>query len=261
VTTYETLRIEGAEGLATLTLNRPERLNTLSIQLRQEFGHAIDELEADPDVRVLIITGAGRVFCAGLELSEWSAPGRVAAGAYDADAVAMLQRFSGPVIGAINGACVTGGLELALACDLLIASTEASFADTHALVGLIPGWGGSVRLARRIGLPRAKELALTGRPLSASEALGWGLVNHVVPAEELLPRARAMAQEMLAAVPSALIAYRRLLDDEYARTMGDALVLEREASLAANTSVTRDEIDARLSANKAARAARKSRGK
>ena len=253
---YKTLRVERAEGIATLTFNRPERLNTLSMQLRTEFGHAVEALEADPNVRVLILTGAGRAFCAGLDLAEWGTAGLTAAGAYDADAVQMLQRFSGPVIGAINGACVTGGLELALACDLLIASTEASFADTHALVGLLPGWGGSVRLARRVGLPRAKELALTGRPLSAADALAWGLVNHVVPPEELLPRAYAIAREMLAAVPETLNAYKRLLDEEYERTLADALVLERAASLAANSAVSRADIDARLQSIKNARAAR-----
>jgi len=258
---YETLRVERAEGVATLTFDRPERLNTLSMQLRAEFGHAIEALEADPTVRVLILTGAGRVFCAGLDLAEWGTEGHTAAGAYDADAVQMLLRFSGPVIGAINGACVTGGLELALACDLLIASTEASFADTHALVGLLPGWGGSVRLARRVGLPRAKELALTGRSLSATDALAWGLVNHVVPPEELLPRAHAIAREMLAAVPATLNAYKRLLDQEYECTLADALVLEREASLAANSAVSRAEIDARLQSIKNARAARMRDGK
>jgi enoyl-CoA hydratase len=253
---YEALRVERADGMATLILNRPERLNTLSLQLRAEFGRAIEALETDPNVRVLVLTGAGRVFCAGLDLAEWGTEGHTAAGAYDADAVQMLQRFSGPVIGAINGACVTGGLELALACDLLIASTEASFADTHALVGLLPGWGGSVRLARRVGLPRAKELALTGRSFSAADALAWGLVNHVVPADQLLPSAHAIAHEMLAAVPATLNAYKRLLDEEYARPLAEALVLEREASVAANSAVSRAEIGARLQSIKSARAAR-----
>ena len=162
-----------AAGFATLVLNRPDKLNTLSIGLRQELAAAIDVLEADAEVCVLILTGAGRAFTAGLDLDEWAAPGVVAAGAYEHDAVAALQRFSGPVIGAINGMAITGGLEIALACDVLIASTEARFADSHVGVGLLPGWGGSVRMARRIGIHRAKELALTGRSLGADEALAW----------------------------------------------------------------------------------------
>jgi enoyl-CoA hydratase len=253
---YETLRVEHADGMVTLTLNRPDRLNTLSMQLRTEFGRAVEALEADPNVRVLVLTGAGRVFCAGLDLAEWGMEGHTAAGAYDADAVQMLQRFSGPVIGAINGACVTGGLELALACDLLIASTEASFADTHALVGLLPGWGGSVRLVQRVGLPRAKELALTGRTLSAADACAWGLVNDVVAPTELLPRAHAIAQQMLAADPQTLKAYRRLLDEECEHPLGDALTLERNASMTANSPVTRAQIDARLQSIKRSRTAR-----
>lgn len=244
---YETILVERSqEGFATLVLNRPDKLNTLSIRLRQELAAAIDVLEADPAVRVLILTGAGRAFTAGLDLDEWAAPGVVAAGAYEHDAVAALQRFSGPVIGAINGLAITGGLEIALACDVLIASSEARFADTHVQVGLLPGWGGSVRMARRIGLHRAKELALTGRFLDADEALAWGFVNRVVAPEQLRPEAEAMARQMLAGVPEALVAYKRLLDDEADVTLGEALRLERAASLANNTPVDRAEIDARL---------------
>lgn len=248
MSTHEDLLVERLpEGIATLTLNRPARRNTLSVRLRADLRTAVAELEADPAIRVLVLTGAGDVFCAGLDLAEWGAPGVApAAGAYELDAVESLLAFTGPVIGAINGPAVTGGLELALACDLLIASTGASFCDSHALVGLLPGWGGSVRLARRIGLARAKELAFTGRFLSATEAERWGLVNHVVPPQELQPRARALALQMLAAVPATLPAYKRLLDEEDARTFPEALALERRASLAANPGVAREELDARL---------------
>ncbi|MGH8783719.1 MAG: enoyl-CoA hydratase [Cupriavidus necator] len=244
---YETILVErSGDGFATLVLNRPDKLNTLSIRLRQELAAAIAELEADPAVRVLILTGAGRAFTAGLDLDEWAAPGVVAAGAYEHDAVAALQRFSGPVIGAINGLAITGGVEIALACDVLIASTEARFADTHVKVGLLPGWGGSVRMARRIGLHRAKELALTGRFLGAEEALAWGLVNHVVAPAELLPAAEAMARQMLACVPETLVAYKRLLDAGAMVDLDEALQRERAASMASNTPVSRAEIEERL---------------
>jgi enoyl-CoA hydratase len=232
------------DGFATVTLNRPEKLNTLSIRLRQELGAVIDELEADPAIRVLILTGAGRAFTAGLDLDEWSAA--PAAGAWEHNAVAALERFSGPVIGAINGLAITGGVEIALACDVLIAASTVRFADTHAKVGLLPGWGGSVRMQQRIGPHRAKELALTGRFFSADEALAWGFVNRVVPPEQLLPEAQTMAREMLANVPEGLVAYKKLLNDEALLPLGEAFALEDRTARAANLGVTREGIDRRL---------------
>ena len=234
------------DGFATLVLNRPKKLNTLSIEMRIAFAAAIDALEADPAIRVLILTGAGRSFTAGIDLDEWQGPGIVAAAAYDHDPVAALQRFTGPVIGAINGLAVTGGVEIALACDVLIASSDARFADTHVQVGLLPSWGGSVRMARRIGLHRAKELALTGRFLDAEEAMAWGFVNRVVEPKQLRREAEAMARQMLAGMPEALVACKRVLDEGAATTFEDALHLERMASLANNGPVGWAEIDARL---------------
>jgi enoyl-CoA hydratase len=244
---YRTIRVTRAdEGYATLAFNRPEKLNALSNELRGEVVAALAELEADPGVRVLILTGTGRAFTAGMDLDEWGTDVGLAAGAYDNDPVKALLAFSGPVIGAINGLAVTGGVEIAMACDLLIASTAARFADTHALVGLLPGWGGSVRMVQRIGLHRAKELALTGRFLLAEEALAWGFVNRVVAPEELLPTAEAIARQMLAAVPETLIAYKKLLDAEAATTLEEGLRLERAASLSNNSPVGRSELDKRL---------------
>jgi enoyl-CoA hydratase len=244
---FKTIVVERSDdGHATLILNRPDKLNTLSIAMRREISAAIDALESDPAIRVLILTGAGRAFTAGLDLDEWAAPGVVAANAYVDDVVAALLRFSGPVIGAINGFAITGGVEIALACDVLIAASDARFADSHAQVGLLPGWGGSARMIRRIGLVRAKELALTGRFLGADEALAWGFVNRVVAPERLRAEAEAIAREMLACVPDALVAYKRLLDAEAGVTLGEALRIEREASMANNIPVPRAEIDARL---------------
>jgi enoyl-CoA hydratase len=242
---YETLLVERhVDGYATIVFNRPDKLNTLSIALRRELLRAVQELEADPAIHVLILTGSGRAFTAGLDLDEWSvAP---AAGAWEHDAVAALAHFSGPVIGAINGLAITGGVEIALACDLLIASQEARFADTHVKVGLLPGWGGSVRMQQRIGPHRAKELALTGRFFSADEALAWGFVNRVVAPQELRAQAEALAREMLANVPEGLVAYKRLLNDEAGLTLAEAFELERKVSRAANLHVTREEIGARL---------------
>jgi enoyl-CoA hydratase len=244
---YETLIVErSADGFATVTLNRPEKLNTLSIRLRQELESAVAGLQADPTIHVLILTGAGRAFTAGLDLDEWAAPGLTPAGAIEHDAVAALAQFKGPVIGAINGFAITGGLEIALACDLLVASRQARFADTHVKVGLLPGWGGSVRMIRRIGLHRAKELALTGRFLGADEALAWGLVNRVVAPDQLLPEAQALARQMLANDGAGLRAYKQLLEDVAGVPLAEGLRIERAASIAANGGVTREEIEARL---------------
>src|SRR5262249_56634240 len=124
----------------------------------------------------------------------------------------------GPIIGAINGVAVTGGFELALACDVLIVSTAARFADTHARVGVMPGWGLSQKLARVIGIYRAKELSLTGNYLSAEQAEAWGLVNRIVPAEALLPTCEALARDMLSCVPEVVRRYKQVIDSGYAET-------------------------------------------
>ncbi len=243
---FDTLLVERhPNGFATVTFNRPEKLNTLSIKLRRELAAAVAELEADAAMQVLILTGAGRAFTAGLDLDEWT-DDQPAARAFEHDAVAALLQFKGPIIGAINGLAITGGVEIALACDLLIASSAARFADTHVKVGLLPGWGGSARMIRRIGLLRAKELALTGRFMGAEEALAWGFVNRVVAPEHLLPEAQTLARQMLANPAAGLRAYKQLLDDEAAVALGEAFELERAAAMAANAGVTRSEILARL---------------
>jgi enoyl-CoA hydratase len=243
---YRTILLERhPAGYAVLTLNRPEKLNALSMELRRELVAALEELRRDPAVRVLVLTGAGRAFCAGLDLNELSQTSANSARAFELDPVAALLQFEGPVIGAINGVAATGGFELAMTCDVLLASTQAQFADTHAKVGLLPGWGLSVRLPRRIGLHRAKELAFTARFLSAAEAEAWGLVNRVVPPGELLDAARAMAEAMLAVVPEVLVKYKKLLDESFSRPAGEALVNERATATEANAQIDRAAIPGR----------------
>ncbi len=237
-------------GFAVLTLNRPQAMNALSRRLRQALADAIDRMQDDPQVRVLIITGAGRAFCAGLDLKELGGgePGSAAFAVEAADPARSLARFSGPVIAAINGPAITGGFELALACDVLLASTQARFADTHARVGVMPGWGLSQRLSRAIGIHRAKELSLTGNFLSARQALEWGLVNRVVAPEELLPQARALAADMLSVVPRMLVDYKKLIDDGHAATFDQGMAIELERARAANATVSADEIERRREA-------------
>jgi len=243
---YRTVIVERhPAGYAVLTLNRPEKLNALSMQLRGELVAAIEQLRSDAAVRVLILTGAGRAFCAGLDLDELSTAASKAARPSELDVVAALANFTGPVIGAINGVAATGGFEIAMACDILIASTQAQFADTHAKVGLLPGWGLSVRLPRRIGLHRAKEMAFTARFVSAAEAGAWGLVNRVVLPGELLAQARAMAEQMLAVVPETLVHYKKLLDSSFGRPADEALISERAIATATNAAVDRTAIPGR----------------
>jgi enoyl-CoA hydratase len=234
------------EGYAVLTLNRPEAMNALSAALRRALAEAIAELAAEPSVRVLVLTGAGRAFCAGLDLKELAAGGAPALGGAAADPVRALAGFAGPVIAAVNGAAVTGGFELALACDVVLASEEARFADTHARVGVLPGWGLSQRLPRLVGPGRAKELSLTGNFLGARQAEAWGLVNRVLPADGLLPAARALARDMLTAVPDMLPAMKRLIDDGYALPFGEAMALERERSSAHRARVTGEAVAERV---------------
>lgn len=240
------LLVEVSGGLATLTLNRPQAMNALSRELRFELSKAIDALSADPAVRVIILTGAGRAFSAGLDLKELgSGEGQIGGVLDGGNVVGAMARFPGPIIGAINGAAITGGFEVALACDVLIASTTARFADTHVRVGVMPGWGLSQKLSRAIGISRAKELSLTGNFLSAEQAAQWGLVNRVVAPGELLPAARALAQDMLSAIPENLIAYKKLIDEGFGQDLATAMQTEQRVFRATSKAVSADAIEQR----------------
>lgn len=224
-----------AEGIATLTLNRPDRLNALNAALRSALADALRSADADPMVRVIVLTGAGRAFCAGLDLAELADHGPdVTAQVATTDFGLILAGLKTPVIAAINGPCVTGGFEIALACDMILAADSAFFCDTHVKVGLLPGWGLSQRLPRLIGPYRAKELSLTARRLPAAEAAAWGLVNRVVPDADLLPTAQHLAAEIAAWPPANVAAIKGLIDQGYALPLSEALALERDQSRAAN---------------------------
>jgi enoyl-CoA hydratase len=210
------LLIQTEDRIRTLTLNRPQSRNALSRALRDAVFSALAEADADDGVDVMILTGADPVFCAGLDLKEFS----------DSDSRALPDispqwpSLTKPVIGAINGAAVTGGLELALYCDILIAPEQARFADTHARVGLMPSWGLSVRLPQRVGVGLARRMSLTGDYLSAADALRAGLVTEVVPHAELVATARAVAASIVgnnqAAVRALLDSYHRIDESQTA---------------------------------------------
>lgn len=224
--------LEKHEGYAVVTLNRPDEMNALSRELRADFVEAFADCTADDSIRVVILTGNGRAFCAGFDLKELaSADGDASSEADNAVARAM-EAFDGPIIGAVNGHAVTGGFEMALACDVLLASEDARFADTHARVGILPGWGLSQKLPRMIGLSRAKEISFTGAPVFAQQAYEWGIVNHVVPADELLPKATKMAEDMCACVPHVLKQYKPLIEEGYSMPYSAALEWEEERAIA-----------------------------
>mgnify|MGYP005849091467 CR=1 FL=1 len=230
----ELVRVERDAGVTTVTLNRPDALNALSMPLRRAIVRTFRELKDDPETGVVILTGAGRAFTAGLDLKELggetgdaSAAGE---GVNDTDLEAALRALGKPLIGAINGFAITGGFELALMCDILICAEGARFADTHARVGVVPGWGLSQRLPRLIGLPRAKELSLTGNFLDARTACEWGMVNRVVPAEELLPTAMQIARDILTTEPVTRATVLRIMDEGWNATLGEGMAIEDAAS-------------------------------
>jgi len=248
------LLVEREEGVAILTLNRPEAMNALSLELRRAIAEAFGAIARDAEIGAVIVTGRGRAFCAGVDLKELGGEsgrderaGSPAAMLSEGAMIAALRACPMPVVGAVNGFAITGGFELALACDFLIASSEARFADTHARVGIVPGWGLSQRLPRLIGIGRAKELSFTGNFLDAGQALAWGLVNRVVPPEALLPTARQLARDILSCDRDTLRRIKRIYDEGFATTLDAGLRLELAASREHAASVRPEAIAARRS--------------
>lgn len=241
------LKQEIANGIALLTLNRPEAMNALSRALRSDLADAIEAVDADPEVKVIIFSGEGRrAFSAGLDLKEvgqfglGGAPdGKPARRPSDA-----LVACSKPSIAAVNGVALTGGFELALACDILIASSSARFADTHVRVGVTPGSGMSQRLSRIIGISRAKEMSLTGNFIDANTAFAWGLVNHVVEPDELMPLARRIAADVASCDSTKVTAYKALIDEGYALPFGESMAVERRRATSDNRKVSAESVEA-----------------
>ena len=225
--------IEGP--VATVTLNRPEARNALNRELRKALPTTLRALDERDDVAAVVLTGADPAFCAGLDLKELASGGDAlretgAAGEPRPHQRGPFPEMATPVIGAVNGVAITGGFEVALNCDLLVASERARFADTHARMGIMPGWGLTVLLPEAVGVRRAKELSSTGNFLDAPTALAWGLVNHVVPHEELLPFCQELARDVASNDP---VAVRRILqtyDEGGLRDGAGAWALEAEVA-------------------------------
>ena len=226
--------VDKNQGVATVTMNRPDALNALSGELRQAIVKTFQHLRDDAETEVIILTGAGRAFTVGLDLKELggelvpSKEAKVKA----TDVGKAVAQVGKPVIGAVNGFAITGGFEIALMCDFIIASTNARFADTHARVGVVPGWGLSQRLPRLIGINRAKELSLTGNFLDAETARDWGLVNRVVSDEALLPTCQQLAKDITSTEPVTRGEIRRIMDEGWHATLAEGMNIEKTANRA-----------------------------
>jgi enoyl-CoA hydratase len=250
----DVVRVEAADRVCTITLHRPEARNALNTALHRASGAALAAAEDDEGVDVVVLTGADPAFCAGLDLKELGSGGANLAGGRGDDhddlrwtnPIQAVWAMTKPVIGAINGACVTGGFELALGCDFLVASERAFFGDTHARVGVTPGGGMSVYLPMAVGLRRAKEMSLTGSFIDAAEAHRLGLVNHVVAHEELASTAHSLAMDIAGNDGPTVRHLKQLYDHNAALPVGEAIA--HEQAVFRDYRVDFDEIERRRAA-------------
>jgi 2-(1,2-epoxy-1,2-dihydrophenyl)acetyl-CoA isomerase len=251
--TYTTIAFDVREGVAEITLNRPEGANALNAEMARELHDAALRCDADPAVRAVILTGSGRFFCAGGDLKDFATRGddlsrfikQMAADLHLA--VSRLNRMDAPVVIAVNGTAAGAGFSIALCGDLAIAAESARFTMAYTRAGLTPDGSSTYFLPRLVGLRRAKELTLTNRTLSAAEALDWGLVNRVVPDAEVMPAARALAAELAQGATLAFGQAKRLLDGGLNATLETAMEDEAQAIAAmARTADGREGIRAFL---------------
>jgi 2-(1,2-epoxy-1,2-dihydrophenyl)acetyl-CoA isomerase len=224
------VEVDGDARVATITLNRPDALNSLTVPMKQALLAALRRVERDPAVRAVILTGAGRAFCAGQDLRERLEPDAAPLGEEVRERynpiVRAMRGSAKPIVGAINGVAAGAGASLALACDIRIASESASFALAFGRVGLVPDSGATWFLPRLVGDARAAELALLNEPVRAAEAAGIGLVSRVVSAEQLLAEARAIAAKLAAGAPKAIALTKRALGSTWDRDLDAALDYE-----------------------------------
>lgn len=237
--TYENILFEVADGIATITLNRPDKLNAYTTEMGEEVYDAFGRCREDDAVRVVILTGAGRGFCAGVDLDhlkDHQSGGNASKGpklgeeAFLKKLPLEMMEFPKPILVAINGAAIGVGMTMALPCDVRIAAAGAKLGLTFAKLGILPGLGSTHVLPRLVGMAKAQELVLTAKVIRAEEALEIGLVNHVVPAEEVLTAAKEMAAQMAEVKPAVLAAAKRALYFGASATMAEAMKNEQERS-------------------------------
>lgn len=224
---YENIILEKEEGIAVITFNRPDAMNALNNQTRAEFGQVMKELEEDDEIKVIILTGSGKAFVAGSDIKEFNRTTPYAA--HNITRLGQIcENMPKPVIAAVNGFCLGGGCEIAMGCDIIIASEKAKFGQTEANVGVIPGGGGTQRLPRLVGICRAKELIFTGDIIRAEEADRIGLVNRVVPLDELMTVAREMAKKIATKSPAVLKLAKQAINRGMSTSLESGLAYERE---------------------------------
>jgi enoyl-CoA hydratase len=224
----KTVLFEKEGPVAVITLNRPERHNSICQDLLVNLYNALDEVAANEGIKVAVLTGNGRSFCSGIDLSVIGRDNLLDPRGDGRDMPDVFAACRKPVIGAVNGNAITGGFELAMHCDFLIASENARFIDSHAKVGIHPGWGMTQLLQRSVGQRLAKQLSFTCRPLSASDALRCGLVNEVVSPSELLPRANEIARDICEVNYEILMQMKDLIERQNRVSFEDAFAMERQ---------------------------------
>ncbi|RJQ77338.1 MAG: enoyl-CoA hydratase/isomerase family protein [Desulfobacteraceae bacterium] len=231
--TYNNIIVESSQGVATVTFNRPKYLNALSSELLAEFSQALETLDANEDVRVLVLTGAGdKAFVAGADITELARLDTLKAKVFIQSGIAVINQLAEmpiPVIAAANGFALGGGLEIAMACDFIYAAQTASFGQPEIKLGLIPGYGGTQRLPRVIGSGPAKELLFTGKTISAEEARRLGIVNSVIPPEKLMDEVMAIAREMASKGRVALRAMKQAVNHGLNVDLASGLRIETDA--------------------------------
>lgn len=237
---YETILVDRADGVATVTLNRPEARNAIDVRMREELVGAFDELEADETARAIILTGAGGHFSAGGDVKSMAKRHTAADGRARVEMlnrfVLRLFNFPKPTIAMVDGFAVGAGCNIALGCDIVLASDRARFGEVFAKIGLVPDGGGTWLLPRLVGLAKAKELVFTADIIDAAEALRIGLVNRVVPAAELESTTRTLAARIAAGPPGTLALAKSLLNRATTTELAAALELEAFAQGQAITS-------------------------
>jgi enoyl-CoA hydratase len=229
---YKNLLVVLQGSAAIITFNRPTVLNAMNTETVQELGAAMTALEQNPQVRVIILTGAGRAFIAGADISEISSKTPAQAREYSElgqRVMQLIQNLKQPVIAAVNGFALGGGTEVVLSCDICIASEQAKFGLPEATLGVIPGWGGTQRAARLIGTAKAKELIFTGEIIDARRAFEIGLISRVVPHEQLMAVVMGLAQKIGECGPLALAMAKKAINEGIEKNLIDACRLETEA--------------------------------
>jgi enoyl-CoA hydratase/carnithine racemase len=231
---FETILVEKKNAVATVTMNRPQALNAITITMLKELKQAVDEAEKDSEVGVVVLTGMGRAFSAGVDLKELGKmtleKGSISAVLNDSARafIDSIQTLPKVVIAKVNGYCFTGALELALACDLIVTAEEAKFGDTHAKWGLRPTWGMSARLPHVVGVQKARELSFTAETFTGRDAAAWGIANRAVPLAELDAAVQALAEKILANSRGSIAAYKVLYNQGIGKTVSEAVEFEKQ---------------------------------